>query len=144
MYFVLLPLYFFSVVETHKLGEKKTCVPDFVQFYFTCRRLVPRIPAKIARLASLLTSTTSSNANVLQASKAKSAIKVSFEQNTVLIQFARLTLGFGGFQVEGIRMVREMIRDLHTNCTTSVGRNSHTSTIITDIFANFGQRVVIH
>ena len=51
----------------------------------------------------------------------------------------------GGFQVQGIRTVREMIRDLHTNWTTSVGRNSHTSTIgITDIFANFGQRVVIH
>ena len=88
---------------------------DFVQFYFTCRRLAPRIRARMARLASLLTPTTSSSANVLQASKAKSAIKVSFKQNTVLIQFARLTLGFGGFQVQGIRTVREMIRDLHTN-----------------------------
>ena len=78
-------LFCFQCEETHKRTRKKTCLPDFVQFYFTCRHLVPRILARMARLASLLTPTTTSSANVLQASEAKSAIEVSFEQKTVLI-----------------------------------------------------------
>ena len=45
--------------------------------YYTCRPLAPRILARMVRLASLCTKTTPSSANVLQATKAKSAIKVT-------------------------------------------------------------------
>ena len=124
-FFILHDVRFLVMLQAGKSLVGVLCALCHAHPAFSCysdslhRPLAPRILARMVRLASLCTTTTPSSANVLQATKAKSAIEVTL--NTALpnslytfIIVAHVVLAFGVSKVLD-KLVQDGLRDHHSN-----------------------------